>query len=65
MLVPRRAQVVCGTSMGMMEHPDLREARNKRKSTPVFDMMILDEASKTSSRIPRSSGLRQAADHCR
>ncbi|MEC8681059.1 MAG: AAA domain-containing protein [Candidatus Thermoplasmatota archaeon] len=42
------AQVVCGTTMGMMEHPDLREARNKRKSTPVFDMMILDEASKTS-----------------
>ena len=42
------AQVVCGTTMGLMEHPELRQAQQQRKSTPVFDMMILDEASKTS-----------------
>ena len=36
------ANLVCGTTMGMLAHPDIR-GRSLRR----FDMMILDEASKT------------------
>ncbi len=36
------ANLVCGTTMGILQHPDIRD-----RSTDMFDVMILDEASKT------------------
>jgi len=38
------ANLVCGTTIGILQHPDIRAARF---SEPPFDIMILDEASKT------------------
>lgn len=44
------AQVVCGTTIGILKHPDI-EPKVRRHSSqpvePVFDVLILDEASKT------------------
>ena len=36
------ANLVCGTTMGILQHPDIRD-----HNTDMFDVMILDEASKT------------------
>lgn len=45
-LILDTAQVVCGTTIGILKHPDIR--RNKGgDAEPPFDVMILDEASKT------------------
>ena len=38
------ANLICGTTIGFLQHPDIRATRNPE---PVFDLMILDEASKT------------------
>ena len=38
------ANLVCGTTIGILRHPDIRAAKF---SEPPFDIMILDEASKT------------------
>jgi len=44
-LILDNANVVCGTVMGILKHPDIEA----EKSTPkaVFDLLIIDEASKT------------------
>jgi hypothetical protein len=47
------ANLVCGTTIGILQHPEIRgtavpgEPRRRRSAGPLFDMMILDEASKT------------------
>ncbi|MBK9032046.1 MAG: AAA family ATPase [Myxococcales bacterium] len=52
------ANLVCGTTIGILQHPDIRgtggrrpesdgERRPRQGGEPMFDMMILDEASKT------------------
>lgn len=47
------ANLVCGTTIGILQHPEIRgtagpgEPRRRRSTEPLFDMMILDEASKT------------------
>lgn len=42
------AEVVCGTTIGILQHPDIRARRgDNRLWEPVFDTLILDEASKT------------------
>jgi len=43
-LILESANLVCGTTIGFLQHPDIKAARTP---TPVFDLMILDEASKT------------------
>jgi len=43
-LILESANLVCGTTIGFLQHPDIKAAR---VSSPVFDFMILDEASKT------------------
>lgn len=41
-------QVVAGTTIGILQHPALRAAREQKTTpSPIFDVMILDEASKT------------------
>lgn len=43
-LVLEAANLVCGTTIGLLQHPDIK---NKQSSSPIFDVMIIDEASKT------------------
>jgi hypothetical protein len=43
-LVLEAANLVCGTTIGLLQHPDIK---NKQSTSPVFDVMIIDEASKT------------------
>ncbi|MCS0014851.1 AAA domain-containing protein [Vibrio parahaemolyticus] len=38
------ANLICGTTIGILKHPDIKD---KNASTPQFDFMIIDEASKT------------------
>ncbi len=39
------ANLVCGTTIGILQHPDIK--RHDAGVRPMFDMLILDEASKT------------------
>ena len=42
------ANLVCGTTIGILQHPDIRGRRRKhRGADPDFDVLIVDEASKT------------------
>ncbi|MHA7629638.1 AAA domain-containing protein [Corallococcus sp. M7] len=43
------ANVVCGTTIGILQHPDIRAGSRSEHlgRTPIFDVLILDEASKT------------------
>ena len=44
------ANLVCGTTIGILQHPDIRNRKRKRQHSgaePVFDFLIVDEASKT------------------
>jgi len=44
----RAANLVCGTTIGILRHPDIGSLRHtKEKIIRPFDMVILDEASKT------------------
>jgi AAA domain len=43
-LVLDAANLVCGTTMGILQHPDIKKGGNSR---PIFDVLIVDEASKT------------------
>lgn len=48
-MVLEAANLVCGTTIGILQHPDIR-ARSKeghRGIDPEFDVLIIDEASKT------------------
>jgi len=38
------ANLVCGTTIGILQHPDIKR---KGSNTPQFDILIIDEASKT------------------
>ncbi|WP_066705261.1 AAA domain-containing protein [Celeribacter ethanolicus] len=38
------ANLVCGSTIGILQHPDIK---NGGQATPTFDMLIVDEASKT------------------
>ena len=42
------ANLVCGTTIGILQHPDIRKRNKERRGTaPEFDALIVDEASKT------------------
>lgn len=43
-LILDSANLVCGTTIGILQHPDIK---NSNQATPEFDVMIIDEASKT------------------
>lgn len=45
-LILDTAQVICGTTIGILQHPDIKANRGG-DAEPPFDVMILDEASKT------------------
>lgn len=44
-LILDNANVVCGTVMGILKHPDIEAEKTTPKA--VFDLLIIDEASKT------------------
>ena len=46
-LILESANVVCGTTIGVIKEKRLFEAMTEGKGEPPFDVMILDEASKT------------------
>jgi hypothetical protein len=47
-LILNSAQIICGTTIGILQHPEIREIKEDgRPVDPAFDMLILDEASKT------------------
>ncbi len=48
-LVLQLANLVCGTTIGILQHPDIKKEGHEKKGpqTPKFDMLIIDEASKT------------------
>ena len=39
--------LVCGTSMGVLQFPEIKDSLSKKKFDCLFDAMIIDEASKT------------------
>ena len=42
------ANLVCGTTIGILQHPDIRgRGKEHRGADPDFDVLIVDEASKT------------------
>ncbi len=43
-LVLESSNLVCGTTIGILQHPDIK---NRGEQSPQFDVMIIDEASKT------------------
>jgi hypothetical protein len=43
-LILESANVVCGTTIGILQHPQIK---NRSMANPQFDMLIIDEASKT------------------
>lgn len=43
-MILEAANLVCGTTIGILQHPDIKE---KETPSPQFDVMIIDEASKT------------------
>ena len=47
-LILNSAQIICGTTIGILQHPEIKQIKDDgRPVDPVFDMLILDEASKT------------------
>mgnify|MGYP003981431123 FL=1 len=47
-LILNSAQVICGTTIGILQHPEIKRIKDDgRPVDPIFDMLILDEASKT------------------
>lgn len=48
-LVYRNANLVCGTTFGILKHPDfnLRDKARSKYLSPLYDCLIIDEASKT------------------
>jgi hypothetical protein len=47
-LILNSAQIICGTTIGILQHPEIKEIKeDDRPVDPSFDMLILDEASKT------------------
>ncbi len=47
-LVLEASNLVCGTTIGILQHPLIKQNRQAKKPTvPTFDVLIIDEASKT------------------
>ena len=47
-MVLEAANLVCGTTIGILQHPDMRQRGGERRgASPDFDVLIIDEASKT------------------
>ena len=46
-MILESANVVCGTTIGILQHPAIKHSRRAGIPFEPFDMMILDEASKT------------------
>ena len=47
-LILNSAQIICGTTIGILQHPEIKQMNDDgRPVDPAFDMLILDEASKT------------------
>ena len=47
-MVLEAANLVCGTTIGILQHPDIKERdRARRGADSEFDLLIVDEASKT------------------
>lgn len=46
-IILESANLICGTTIGILQHPDIKENSRKKRSEPVYDMLIIDEASKT------------------
>jgi len=47
-LVLECANLVCGTTIGILQHPDIKAQRDERRGVDAaFDVLIVDEASKT------------------
>jgi len=46
-LILESANLICGTTIGILQHPEIKN--NKFKQKPIFDYLIIDEASKTTS----------------
>lgn len=45
--VIRRANLVCGTIIGILQHPEFQLDKSKHQVVPLYDCLIVDEASKT------------------
>ncbi len=42
------ANLVCGTTIGILQHPDIKKrGKERRDADPEFDVLVVDEASKT------------------
>ena len=41
------ANLVCGTTIGILQHPHFKNANKDRPTVPAFDYLIMDESSKT------------------
>ena len=42
------ANLVCGTTIGILQHPDIKKrGKERRGADPEFDVLVVDEASKT------------------
>ena len=46
-LILESANLVCGTTIGILQHPSIKKANGRSEAFQPFDCMILDEASKT------------------
>lgn len=46
-LILDSSNLVCGTTIGILQHPAIKEAQRNHQVCEPFDVMILDEASKT------------------
>ncbi|HRQ70164.1 MAG TPA: AAA domain-containing protein [bacterium] len=46
-LILESSNLVCGTTIGILKHPAIRDSQKGKNSFEPFDVMILDEASKT------------------
>lgn len=46
-LLLESANLVCGTTMGILQHPHFKNADKNRPIVPEFDYLIMDESSKT------------------
>lgn len=45
MMILNSANLICGTTVGILQHPEIKE--NNRRTEPLYDLLIIDEASKT------------------
>lgn len=43
----KRANLVCGTIIGVLQHPEFNLQKTDQPVTPLYDCLIVDEASKT------------------